>query len=86
VSEYNINDEINKMFGKTTREEFLSSINETMDTHPDAHLICIIYDEDSGHFEVAGSEIPIPYAIGMINGALDSMMNLWFPEDDEEED
>lgn len=89
MNNYDINQEINRMVGMTGKEEFLEAIRETIADHPSAHIIGIIYDEEEGHFEVCGTEIPIPYAIGMIQGAMDSMMEAWFPahpEEEEEED
>jgi hypothetical protein len=86
VSDYDIHKEINRMVGMSTTEEFMQELSNTISNHPGAHIVAIIYDEEEGHFEVAGTEIPIPYAIGMINGALDSMMATWFPGGEEEED
>lgn len=88
MSDYDIHKEINRVVGLTTKQEFTESLEQSLADHPNAHVIAIIYDEDDGYFEICGSEIPIPYAVGMIHGALDSMMHIWFPKEpyvDEEE-
>lgn len=79
---YDIHREINRMVGMSTKEEFMVELQNSIAELPNSHIIAIIYDEEAGHFEVAGTEIPIPYAIGMINGALTSMMEAWFPAEE----
>lgn len=84
--DFDINDEVKKILGSNNSSEMMEALSQSLAEHPDAYTVVIVYDEEAGHFEMLGTEVPAAYAIGLLHAGIDSLMSTWFPQEGEEDE